>query len=152
MRARKCFAALEKELTAFREQSGDKLVTTEAAEAFIDKFKHVDAYPACVEAGATGPEELGVTGGLLFSLLDRKTGNSSQRGRAEAALRKLDAKAVIMIGTNNLGSNSPDEIAEGIKVIVDKIRHKQPQTKILLLGIFPQAPADGQSTRQDQGH
>src|SRR5208337_5244157 len=45
--------------------------------------------------------------------------------------------AVIMIGTNNLGANTAEEIADGIKAIVAEIQKKQPETKILLLGIFP---------------
>jgi lysophospholipase L1-like esterase len=52
--------------------------------------------------------------------------------------------AVVMIGTNNLGSNTDEEIAEGIKAVVEEIHKKQPQTKVLLLGIFPrgQMPTD----------
>jgi beta-glucosidase len=47
--------------------------------------------------------------------------------------------AVIMIGTNNSNKNdnTAEEIAEGIKAIVAKVREKLPDTKILLLGIFP---------------
>jgi beta-glucosidase len=45
--------------------------------------------------------------------------------------------AVIMIGTNNSGSNTPAEIAAGIKLIVEKLRTKLPEMKILLLGVFP---------------
>jgi lysophospholipase L1-like esterase len=44
---------------------------------------------------------------------------------------------VLMIGTNNSRTNSPEQIAEGIKVILGKIRGKCPDTKILLLGVFP---------------
>jgi lysophospholipase L1-like esterase len=44
---------------------------------------------------------------------------------------------VLMIGTNNTGSDSPESIAQGIKVIVETIRSKQPQAKILLLAVFP---------------
>ncbi len=44
---------------------------------------------------------------------------------------------VLMIGTNNSRTNSPEQIAEGIKVILDKIQEKCPDTKILLLGVFP---------------
>jgi beta-glucosidase len=44
---------------------------------------------------------------------------------------------VLMIGTNNIGSNSPEEIAEGVKAIVAKLRKDLPEAKILLLGIFP---------------
>jgi lysophospholipase L1-like esterase len=48
------------------------------------------------------------------------------------------AKAVVvMIGTNNLGSNTDDEIAEGIKTVVEESRKRQPQAKVLLLGVFP---------------
>jgi lysophospholipase L1-like esterase len=47
---------------------------------------------------------------------------------------------VIMIGTNNIHSKKkyePIQIAEGIKLIVDTVRGKLPNSKILLLGIFP---------------
>jgi len=45
--------------------------------------------------------------------------------------------AVLMIGTNNRDSNSAQEVADGIKAICAKMRNKLPNTKILLLGIFP---------------
>ncbi len=45
--------------------------------------------------------------------------------------------AVLMIGTNNLGSSSPDEIAKGVTAIVKELGEKLPKTKILLLGVFP---------------
>ena len=45
--------------------------------------------------------------------------------------------AVIMIGTNNHGSNSAEEISEGVTAIVRKLRNELPEMKILLLGIFP---------------
>jgi lysophospholipase L1-like esterase len=48
--------------------------------------------------------------------------------------------AVVMIGTNNVSSNSPDEIAAGIGAIVKKLRDKLPRTKVLLLGVFPRSP------------
>ncbi len=44
---------------------------------------------------------------------------------------------VLMIGTNNLGRNSEDEVAEGVKAVVDRLRSKLPGSKVLLLGIFP---------------
>lgn len=47
---------------------------------------------------------------------------------------------VLMIGTNNSGNDSPDDIAAAIKLIVDEIHAKTPRTKILLLGIFPRGP------------
>jgi beta-glucosidase len=45
--------------------------------------------------------------------------------------------AVLMIGTNNSNSNTSEEIAAGVKAIVEKLRTKLPETKILVLGIFP---------------
>src|SRR5207237_9418968 len=50
---------------------------------------------------------------------------------------------VIMIGTNNMGSDSADAIAQGIENIVKVVREKT-GSKVLLLGIFPRGadPAD----------
>ncbi len=45
--------------------------------------------------------------------------------------------AVIMIGTNNFKANSAEEIGEGVQAIVKKLRAQLPNTKILLLAIFP---------------
>ena len=52
--------------------------------------------------------------------------------------------AVVMIGTNNARANESKDTAAGIKAIVDKLRAKAPQTKILLLAIFPrgETPTD----------
>jgi beta-glucosidase len=47
--------------------------------------------------------------------------------------------AVLMIGTNNSGSNSPEQIAEGVGAIVSTLRQKN--IKVLLLGVFPRASA-----------
>ena len=47
--------------------------------------------------------------------------------------------AVVMIGTNNSNNqdNTEAEILAGVTAIVQQIRERQPDTKILLLGIFP---------------
>jgi lysophospholipase L1-like esterase len=45
--------------------------------------------------------------------------------------------AVLMIGTNNVGCGDPEEIAAGVKAIVEKLRTKLPATKVLVLAIFP---------------
>lgn len=54
--------------------------------------------------------------------------------------------AVVMIGTNNSGKNkdgsdsyTDSDILEGVTAIVNQIRARQPDTKVLLLGIFPRA-------------
>jgi lysophospholipase L1-like esterase len=44
---------------------------------------------------------------------------------------------VLLIGTNNTGTNSVDEIIAGNRNLIAVIREKLPKTKILLLGIFP---------------
>jgi lysophospholipase L1-like esterase len=52
----------------------------------------------------------------------------------------IDPKvAVLMIGTNNIGSNSPEQIAQGIGAIVSTLRHGKPHIKVLLLAVFPRA-------------
>ena len=47
--------------------------------------------------------------------------------------------AIVMIGTNNSNNkdNTEGEILEGVTAIVNQIRTRQPDTKVLLLGIFP---------------
>jgi lysophospholipase L1-like esterase len=45
--------------------------------------------------------------------------------------------AVLMIGTNNSGSNTSEEIADGVHAIVEKLRAKAPECKVLILAIFP---------------
>jgi len=47
--------------------------------------------------------------------------------------------AVIMIGTNNVGGHSAEQIAGGIEAIVSELRRQKPMMKILLLGVFPRA-------------
>ncbi len=54
--------------------------------------------------------------------------------------------AVLMIGTNNIGSNTPEEIAAGVEKIVKMLREKLPNTKVLLLGVFPRG---GNVTREN---
>ena len=55
-------------------------------------------------------------------------------GNIEGIKPKL---AVLMIGTNNSGTNSSEQIAAGITAIVEKLRAKLPETKVLILGVFP---------------
>lgn len=53
---------------------------------------------------------------------------------------------VVMIGTNNLGNPpkaTPEDTAAGVKCVVERLRNKLPDAKILLLGVFPRgAKAD----------
>lgn len=56
--------------------------------------------------------------------------------------------AVLMIGTNNAGSNTSEQIAEGVKAIVEKLRAKLPDTKVLVLAIFPRGENKENKARQ----
>lgn len=59
-----------------------------------------------------------------------------------APLSGLNPKAaVVMIGTNNSNGedNTAEQIADGVTAIVRTLREKLPETKVLLLGIFPRS-------------
>jgi len=53
----------------------------------------------------------------------------------------------VMIGTNNKDKN-PKDVAEGVRRIVDVIRERHPESKVLLLPIFPRGATAGDKTRQ----
>jgi lysophospholipase L1-like esterase len=63
---------------------------------------------------------------------------------------------VLMIGTNNTGKerdkktprNSPPQVIEGVTAVVNDIRARLPESKILLLAIFPRG--DGGPEQQAQ--
>lgn len=59
--------------------------------------------------------------------------------------------AMIMIGTNNLGhagDEKPEWVAAGVRKIVETVRTKLPNTKILLLAIFPRSAKATDGIRQ----
>ncbi len=45
--------------------------------------------------------------------------------------------AVVLIGTNNAGRDAPEEIASGVRRIVQRLHDRSTRTRILLLAIFP---------------
>ncbi len=49
---------------------------------------------------------------------------------------------MLMIGTNNTGRNTAEEIAEGIGAVVSMLRKCFPESRILLLGVFPRSRAN----------
>lgn len=79
--------------------------------------------------GPLHPINLGIGGDRTQHVLWR-----IQHGELEGYKPKA---FVIMIGTNNMGSNSEQQIADGNKAIIDEINKQHPDAKILLLGIFP---------------
>ena len=58
---------------------------------------------------------------------------------------------MLLIGTNNVG-HIPDEkpwwTADGIKKIVRTVRERLPETKVLLLGVFPRGKKDSRQRKQ----
>ncbi|MEX2176301.1 MAG: platelet-activating factor acetylhydrolase IB subunit [Pirellulaceae bacterium] len=66
-------------------------------------------------------------------------------GNIEGIKPKL---AVLMIGTNNSSSNTSEQIAAGITAIVEKLRTKLPETKVLILGVFPRGENKDNANRK----
>jgi N-acetylglucosamine-6-sulfatase len=57
-----------------------------------------------------------------------------QNGELEGFKAKL---IVLMLGTNNISRNPVDDIVEGDRLIVEEFKKRQPQSRVLILGIFP---------------
>jgi lysophospholipase L1-like esterase len=89
--------------------------------------------------GSMDPLNLGIGGDRTQHVLWRL-----ENGEVEGISPKV---TVVMIGTNNLGSNTNDEIAAGVARIVKTLHAKLPQTKILLLGIFPRGASPDDKNR-----
>src|SRR5262245_12159943 len=72
-----------------------------------------------------------------------------QNGEMEGIQPKV---VMLMIGTNNSNGkdNTAEEIADGIKAIVQEIHKKSPKTKVLLLGIFPRATGNNEEAKKAQ--
>lgn len=70
-----------------------------------------------------------------------------EHGEVDGIAPKL---AVIMIGTNNAGHrrDKAEDTAAGIKAIVGQLRERLPETKILLLAIFPRGANSDDALRK----
>ena len=76
-----------------------------------------------------------------------------RNGEAEGYSPKA---VVLMIGTNNTGKEKADgkprnatpEVVEGVTAVVQELRVKFPQAKILFLAIFPRGEKDSESRKQ----
>ena len=68
-----------------------------------------------------------------------------ENGNVDGISPKL---AVVMIGTNNSRANTPEQTRDGIIAIVRELRRDLPNTKILLLGIFPRGENAEDERRQ----
>ncbi|MBX3112983.1 MAG: hypothetical protein KF836_00300 [Fimbriimonadaceae bacterium] len=79
--------------------------------------------------GPYKPLNLGISGDRTQHVLWRL-----DNGELEGVNPKV---CMIMIGTNNVGSNTSAEVFEGISKIVDKVHEKSPKSKVLIIGILP---------------
>lgn len=79
--------------------------------------------------GKLNAANFGISGDTTQDVLWRM-----QNGELEGFEAKL---IVLMLGTNNIGRNPNAEIAAGNAAIVAEFRKRQPQAKVLVLGIFP---------------
>lgn len=94
------------------------------------------------EFAPLGAANFGISGDRTQHVLWRL-----EHGEVDGIKPKL---VVLMIGTNNTGvendgkpRNSTEEAIEGVTKVVQTLHAKLPQSKILLLGIFPRADAKG---------
>ena len=73
-----------------------------------------------------------------FGIGGDQTGHVLWRLTEGKEFDNIKPKAVVlMIGTNNSGRDSAEQIADGITLIVKTIHQKAPSAKVLLLGVFP---------------
>ena len=79
--------------------------------------------------GPFKPADFGIAGDTTQGVLWRM-----QNGELEGFKAKL---IVLMLGTNNINRNPNDEIVDGDRLIIEEFNKRQPQAKVLLLGIFP---------------
>ena len=73
----------------------------------------------------------GISGDVIENVLWRVG-----EGELDPALIKPKV-VVLLIGANNVGGDSTRDIVEGLKNLVRAIREKTPDSKLLVLGIFP---------------
>ncbi len=82
--------------------------------------------------GAHQPANFGISGDCTQHVIWRLE---------HGALDHISPRVVVlMIGSNNTAANTATEILSGIDRILGLIREKRPETKVLLLAIFPRGP------------
>jgi lysophospholipase L1-like esterase len=85
--------------------------------------------------GAFTPVNLGIGGDQTGHVLWRITDGHE--------LDRLSPKAaVLMIGTNNTSAHSAEQIAGGIKAVVEELKRQKPGMKVLVLGVFPRGSSN----------
>lgn len=79
-----------------------------------------------------------------FGIGGDRTGHVIWRITEGKELEGIDPKVcVMMIGTNNSGEYTAEEIATGIEAILREFKKQKPNMKVLLLGVFPRASSSG---------
>lgn len=89
--------------------------------------------------GAYKTANFGIAGDTTQGVLWRM-----RNGELEGFKAKL---IVFMLGTNNIGRNANADIAAGDRAIIEEFRKRQPQAKVLVLGVFPRGAAPGTPAR-----
>ena len=79
--------------------------------------------------GSMKPANFGIAGDTTQGVMWRM-----QNGELEGFKAKL---IVLMLGTNNINRNPVDEIVDGDRLIIEEFKKRQPQAKVLVLGVFP---------------
>jgi beta-glucosidase len=79
--------------------------------------------------GKHHPNNFGIGGDTVQNLLWRL-----QNGELDGLKPKV---AVVLIGTNNLSSDTDEDIAAGVKADAYELRRRCPKTRVVVLGILP---------------
>jgi lysophospholipase L1-like esterase len=82
--------------------------------------------------GSLNPANFGIGGDKTQDVLWRLTEGKELDGISPKV-------CVLMIGTNNTGANSAEEISAGVEAVVKELQKQRPEMKILLLGVFPRS-------------
>ncbi len=89
---------------------------------------------------AVWQERYGKLNAFDFGIAGDRTENLLWRldqGQVDNLRPKL---VLLMIGTNNIGARTPQQIADGVKAIIDEYQKRCPEATILLQAIFPRSP------------
>jgi lysophospholipase L1-like esterase len=119
------FQSMHKSFLARSKQPMDLLFLGDSITEGWNKAPHVfDRY-----YGLLRPANFGIGGDQTHHVIWR-----IENGELDGVKPKV---VVLMLGTNNTGTHTADEIAAADKKIVELIRAKAPAAKVLVLAVFP---------------